>query len=127
MFQINIKVITITSNNVTRINFLGPHLKIEPKVKEDIQDMTLIHYDESHFNLVISRDSYILKDSKDIKSNFLDSKELEDLDQKRKIEELQKINDINSKKIKILENKLKQCSLNHSSMDTYDVNEVEKD
>ena len=62
MYQMKIKVITISNSNdpKPRVNTIGPDMELQsfsmlPPGK--VPDMTLLHYDNVHFNLIVSKQS----------------------------------------------------------------------
>ena len=66
MYQMQIKVITTKGpeDSHATVNMIGPdpelnNFKLLPEGK--VSDMTLLHYDELHYNLVISKDDHIAK------------------------------------------------------------------
>ena len=66
MYQMQIKIITTKGpeDSHPTVNMIGPdpelnNFKLIPEGK--VSDMKLLHYDESHYNLVISKDDHIAK------------------------------------------------------------------
>ena len=87
LYQINIKVITVKGNDDKnpKTNIIGPDPALEsfsllPPGK--VPDMTLLHYDNAHFDLIVSKHSRLTENVVPKSRNEQDSKELMDLKEK---------------------------------------------
>ena len=105
IYQINIKIITINrADGIPTVNWVypDPDLKQFADLKNaNIDDMVMLHEDESHFNLIISKNSDLAQLGS-ISSRIKDEAE-EDVAGESKKEHLT---------VNELQKQLKQCKLN---------------
>ena len=118
MFQMKIKVITISNNIVKKVSQIGPHPEFQGETNltlPALKEMVVLHYDEAHFNLIISKDSVFntnLVNSELFKNTIKSLKNEIDEIKKSHSELLQAYNE-KEKNVKQLEIKVKHCESNH--------------
>ena len=108
LYQIKIKVITVKSNDDSnpRTNIIEPDPELEsfsllPPGK--VPDMTLLHFDNAHFDLIVSKHSRLVKNV--LPSNINEEASKESVDLKEKYEKLKIAYNESLMKIKKLETK----------------------
>ena len=89
LYQIKIKIITTSNHDDSnpRTNTIGPDPELEPfslLPAGKVPDMVLIHYDNCHFNLLVSKDSRLVKGTKldNQMENLIPSREFDELQRK---------------------------------------------
>ena len=125
MYQLCIKIITINRRNDGKptVNWIYPDANLAKHAElrdGEIKDMILLHEDENHFNLVVSKDSNLAREGSlsyrhnigplDVKNIVNDDLEVE-IDQNEVIVEKETENVINEKHKEIIDLKkeLKEC------------------
>ena len=139
MYQMRIKIITVNRKNDGKptVNWIYPDVNLakHAELKEvEIKDMILLHEDDNHFNLVVSKNSNLATYGSlsyrhnigplDVKNNLNDSLAVENNQKEVNVEKEKKKD--NSSEITALKKKLKECQESNKRLEkSYNECEIE--